>query len=226
VWLIVLSDQLPIVALVSSYPTNQLIGHRPIPQRLATLLSRLHPRKPMRSCRRFLAGIPHCGVGHPCVTHPSATPSGSVKPQGVRLACVRHAASVYPEPGSNSPSVFYRPTPHAPGAPRVGNAHRYLSCDPGQAVFVCTWLFADLRSPSGYRGGTSLTGTAVCAFASTQLLFCFPLFNCQGTTRSKSCSLLCHLLKTDIGPQEQLRFIKDRRSWDQFSKEKPFRRFA
>jgi hypothetical protein len=28
----------------------------------------------MRSCRRFLAGIPHCGVGHPCVTHPSATP--------------------------------------------------------------------------------------------------------------------------------------------------------
>ena len=106
-WLIVLSDQLPIVALVGSYPTNQLIGHRPIPQRLATLLSRLHPRKPMRSCRRFLAGIPHCGVGHPCVTHPSATPSGSEKPQGVRLACVRHAASVYPEPGSNSPSMFY-----------------------------------------------------------------------------------------------------------------------
>ena len=31
-WLIVLSDQLPIVALVSSYLTNQLIGHRPIPK--------------------------------------------------------------------------------------------------------------------------------------------------------------------------------------------------
>ena len=29
----------------------------------------------MRSCRRFLAGIPHQRVGHPCVTHPSATPS-------------------------------------------------------------------------------------------------------------------------------------------------------
>src|SRR6266581_3183260 len=28
----------------------------------------------MRSCRQFLAGIPHLGVGHPCVTHPSATP--------------------------------------------------------------------------------------------------------------------------------------------------------
>ncbi len=35
VWLIILSDQLPIVALVSRYPTNQLIGHRPLPQREA-----------------------------------------------------------------------------------------------------------------------------------------------------------------------------------------------
>ncbi len=29
----------------------------------------------MRSCRRFLGGIPHRGVGHPRVPHPSATPS-------------------------------------------------------------------------------------------------------------------------------------------------------
>ncbi len=33
VWLIVLSDQLPIVALVSHYLTNKLIGRRPIPKR-------------------------------------------------------------------------------------------------------------------------------------------------------------------------------------------------
>ena len=32
-WLIVLSDQLPIVALVGRYPTNQLIGHGPLFQR-------------------------------------------------------------------------------------------------------------------------------------------------------------------------------------------------
>ena len=31
VWLIILSDQLPIVALVGHYPTNKLIGHRPLP---------------------------------------------------------------------------------------------------------------------------------------------------------------------------------------------------
>ena len=35
VWLIILSDQLPIVALVGLYPTNKLIGHRPLPWREA-----------------------------------------------------------------------------------------------------------------------------------------------------------------------------------------------
>ena len=33
VWLIILSDQLPIVALVGHYPTNKLMGRRPIPRR-------------------------------------------------------------------------------------------------------------------------------------------------------------------------------------------------
>ena len=35
VWLIVLSDQLPIVALVGRYPTNKLIEHRSIQSREA-----------------------------------------------------------------------------------------------------------------------------------------------------------------------------------------------
>lgn len=39
-WLTILSDQLPIVALVSSYLTNKLIGHRPIPRRPCELCSR------------------------------------------------------------------------------------------------------------------------------------------------------------------------------------------
>ena len=33
VWLIVLSDQLPVEALVSHYLTNKLIGHEPIQER-------------------------------------------------------------------------------------------------------------------------------------------------------------------------------------------------
>ncbi len=35
VWLIVLSDQLPVEALVSRYLTNKLIGHEPIQERAA-----------------------------------------------------------------------------------------------------------------------------------------------------------------------------------------------
>ena len=37
-------------------------------------------------------------AGYPRVTHPSAALSEEI----ARLACVRHAASVHPEPGSNS----------------------------------------------------------------------------------------------------------------------------
>jgi hypothetical protein len=50
VWLIVLSDQLPIVALVSRYLTNKLMGRGPLPKRrpklplLAGLVSGEHIR--------------------------------------------------------------------------------------------------------------------------------------------------------------------------------------
>ena len=37
-WLDILSDQLPVVALVSFYLTNKLIGHETIPKRLSFLL--------------------------------------------------------------------------------------------------------------------------------------------------------------------------------------------
>ncbi len=36
--------------------------------------------------------------------HPFATLSYDPKVESVRLACIKHAASVRPEPGSNSPS--------------------------------------------------------------------------------------------------------------------------
>jgi hypothetical protein len=110
------------------------------------LLLSLHQQDLMRACRRFLAGIPLFGAGHPCVTHPSATPSPSVKEQGVRLACVRHAASVYPEPGSNSPSVVYFPT-------CAHTAHRWLISSVLElrsrpSSSSSTWLFADSCSCS------------------------------------------------------------------------------
>jgi hypothetical protein len=93
VWLIILSDQLTIVALVGLYPTNKLIVRRLLPRRLAPLALKHHAvlAAVSRSCPppkdRYLR-----------VTHPSATACYHT----VRLACVKHAASVRSEPGSNS----------------------------------------------------------------------------------------------------------------------------
>ena len=72
VWLVVLSDQLQIVGLVSFYPTNYLICHRP-----------LHERKALRSpafIRRSYAVLAQLSLRYPplsgtfrCITHPFAT---------------------------------------------------------------------------------------------------------------------------------------------------------
>jgi hypothetical protein len=39
VWLIILSDQLPVIALVSRYLTNKLIGRGPILSRIAAFFT-------------------------------------------------------------------------------------------------------------------------------------------------------------------------------------------
>ena len=49
VWLTTLSGQLPIVALVGRYPTNQLIGRKLPHEHLSAFLSRLDPAERMRS---------------------------------------------------------------------------------------------------------------------------------------------------------------------------------
>ena len=67
---------------------------------------RASPMRGWRSIRyypRFPEAIPVRGAGCPRVTQPFATlctPGGALT---VRLACVKRAASVHPEPGSNSP---------------------------------------------------------------------------------------------------------------------------
>ena len=64
----------------------------------------------MRYYSAFPRAIPHLWAGYSRVTRPSATVHLLLLPEGirkrllVRLACVRHAASVRPEPGSNSRS--------------------------------------------------------------------------------------------------------------------------
>ena len=97
VWLIILSDQLLIVALVGRYPTNKLIRRgiiqerpKPFPLRAYAVLA------VVSNCCSPLQGR------FPRVTHPFATRHPEQAPDLVRLACVRHAASVRSEPGSNS----------------------------------------------------------------------------------------------------------------------------
>ena len=103
VWPVTLSGRLPVEALVGHYPTNKLIGREHIP----------HPKKfpPHSPCRPVVvSGInpPFGGLSQSegQITHVLLTRSPLEYPRkglSARLACVKHAASVRPEPGSNSP---------------------------------------------------------------------------------------------------------------------------
>src|SRR2546430_14729523 len=59
----------------------------------------------MRYSPPFRAVPPPFGAVHLRAPHPSATNTWSKPHVSVRLACLMHAASVNPEPGSNSPKI-------------------------------------------------------------------------------------------------------------------------
>ena len=107
-WPFNLSVRLPIVDLVGHYPTNYLIGREPIFQRIAPLVTR--SCDPVTLCGisvRFQTLSPsERQVAHALLTRPPLSYLKSIRKlhsnNSVRLACVRHAASVRPEPGSNS----------------------------------------------------------------------------------------------------------------------------
>ena len=107
-WPITLSGRLPIVDLVGRYLTNYLIGREPTPNRIAPFTP--EPCDPVVLCgisTCFQVLSPCLGqVAHALLTRPplelilpGRNPSNLIP---VRLACVKHAASVRPEPGSNS----------------------------------------------------------------------------------------------------------------------------
>lgn len=102
VWPVTLSGRLPVVALVGHYPTNKLIGRGPILHRKS------FPPSPMRE--KVISGIrpsfPGLSQSAGQIAHVLLTRSPLIPDRSriiVRLACVKHAASVRPEPGSNSP---------------------------------------------------------------------------------------------------------------------------
>ena len=103
-WPVALSGRLPVEALVSHYLTNKLIGRESIPNQKISF----QPTRCLASSYPVLATVSDCypraeGRLLTCyspVRH-SCTPKKGLT---VRLACVKHTASVRPEPGSNSPS--------------------------------------------------------------------------------------------------------------------------
>ena len=107
-WPINLSVRLPIVDLVGRYPANYLIGREPIYHRIAPLMY-LRCRKYMLcgiSSRFQLLSPCDRQVAHALLTRPPLSSDSfdrsRIPKSFVRLACVKHAASVRPEPGSNS----------------------------------------------------------------------------------------------------------------------------
>ena len=83
------------------------MGRDPIPRRRSFPGASMRGPRSTRYQPRFPAVVPVRGEGRSRVTHPFATLFAAEAALTVRLACVRHAASVHPEPGSNS--SFGRP---------------------------------------------------------------------------------------------------------------------
>ena len=98
VWLVILSDQLSIVVLVSHYLTNKLIERGLLPKRINPLI-----RRPYAALATLSGSYSSLWGRFPRVTQPSAARRQSEDRAAARLACIRHAASIHPEPGSNSP---------------------------------------------------------------------------------------------------------------------------
>ena len=122
--------------MVSYYPTIQLMGRSPLPKQM-TPRPPFHPPKGAlsRISRRFQRLSRSSGqISYVLRTRPPLSTPRKGLP--VRLACVRHAANVHPEPGSNSPFVSHRsctctsPAPRHQGPPagRTGLLSFPLSC--------------------------------------------------------------------------------------------------
>jgi hypothetical protein len=102
VWGVILSDPRPVVGLVGFYPTNYLMGRSPLPRRLISRRSFLSTPTLPGISGAFAPLSPSRGqVSYVLLTR------APLFSRTVRLACVRHAASVHPEPGSNSPFVSF-----------------------------------------------------------------------------------------------------------------------
>ena len=102
-----LSGRIPVLALVSSYLTNELDGPQTDPSAEPKLLSRRLPNinGDLSGITLYFYRLSRASgyVIHVLLTSP---PLSALLP-AARLAWLRRAASVRSEPGSNSPSLFF-----------------------------------------------------------------------------------------------------------------------
>ena len=102
-WGVFLSEPLDIVAMVGRCPAIKLMSREPIRYRRTFQLKAMQPLVVWDISRRFHRLSPCIGqVAHVLRTLPPVA-AGVLLPRAApRLACVKPAASVHPEPGSNS----------------------------------------------------------------------------------------------------------------------------
>ena len=111
-WGAFLSEPLRIVGTVGRHPAVCLMRRMPIPVRTSPFLPGGCPPGIYAGSALLSKGCPpDRGRLHTCYSPVRHSPAGgaSSSPAAVRLACVKPAASVHPEPGSNSPllNIFF-----------------------------------------------------------------------------------------------------------------------
>ena len=102
-WGVFLSEPLDIVAMVGRCPAIQLMSREPIRYRRTFQPKAMQPHVVWDISRRFHRLSPCIGqVAHVLRTLPPVAARVLLPRAAPRLACVKPAASVHPEPGSNS----------------------------------------------------------------------------------------------------------------------------
>ena len=139
VWGTTLSGPLPVVGLVSRYLTNYLMGRSPLPQ-------------PRKFSWKYLFSPTSCGIscrfqqlspaeGQVSYVLRTRSPLSTLRCP-VRLACIKHAASVHPEPGSNSPYIAL-PLEQQRVVTDLLHGSFFLTCDTSVSrflLFCCAFL--------------------------------------------------------------------------------------
>ena len=125
-----------IVALVGRHPANWLIIRMPSRHRRGFPRGRM-PSPGLRGINPAFAGLSPCGGQVAYVLRTRAPVAAGALPHRAapRLACVRPAASVHPEPGSNS-SLYSNSSRGCPPARRAGGHYPSCGAPPRRAPYA------------------------------------------------------------------------------------------